>query len=110
MMQTVTAQIDAQLLSNHISDYLGIDEDSAYKLAEELVEYGIETEEQFDDAYQGEFDSYKNEAEFAENLYNELGEISPDSSLYSFIDWQQVWDCQLRYDYFVIDTYFFRNI
>ena len=108
-MQTITADA-ITTLANHISDYIGISVDDAYKLAEELADYGIETVEQFDDSYQGEFDSYKAEAEFAEDLYSGLCEISPDSTLYSFIDWQQVWDCQLRYDYFNIDTFFFRNI
>lgn len=93
-----------------LMDRLDIDEEEATEFASDLEDHGIETEEQFDDAYQGYVDEYFAEREFARNLYEELGEISPDHSLYSFIDWQDVWDSGLRYDYHNINGHFFRNI
>lgn len=82
------------------------------QMAEEL---GIETVEQFDDAFYSYIDNqWTAEAEFAEELTNELENISRDSIVYAAIDWQKVWDHQLRYDFNPLEfdgcTYFFRNI
>ena len=45
------------------------------------------TAEEFNDAYQGTFES---EAEFAEDFYEQTGQM-PTDSLVSYIDWDRVW-------------------
>lgn len=45
------------------------------------------TAEEFNDAYQGTFDS---EADFAEDFYEQTGQM-PTDSLVSYIDWDRVW-------------------
>jgi hypothetical protein len=80
---------------------------------EELDDLGIKTVEQLNDAYYGCNDEYNAEAYFAEDFMIETGTISEDSPLFSFIDWQQVWDHSFRYDFNTVEfdgeTYFFRN-
>lgn len=94
-----------------LMDRLDMDEEEATEFASDLEDHGIETEEQFDEAYFGDYgNTYHPEREFAENFYEELGEINVDNPLYSFIDWQEVWDRQLRYDFNNINGHFFRNI
>jgi len=57
---------------------------------------------------------YKSVAEFAEQLHTDIGSISEKSPLISHIDWQKVWDCDLRHDYNEIDfegnIYIYRNV
>lgn len=80
---------------------------------EELSDIGIETAEQFNDAYCGQHDGWNPEKEFSEELMNELGYVNEDSPVYFAIDWQRVWNHSLSYDYNTISfdgaTYFFRN-
>ena len=75
----------------------------------ELVDYGIETLEQFEDSYQGQHDSG---ADFAESTCEDCGYLE-DSNLPMFIqshfDWATVWSNELRFDYFEVDGHFFRN-
>lgn len=109
-MTTATDTDTAYVLGLHISNRLGICPEEAYTLAEELIENGIETGDDFDDSFQGEYDEWNNEADFAQEFYIGLGVIDSDSPLFGHINWQSVWDTELRYDYFHIDTYFFRNV
>ena len=70
----------------------------------ELDDNGIETAEQFQDAYSGQ---YSSAAAFAEQLCDDCGYLS-ESNLPNFIsnhiDWQAVWDCELRHDYTMSDV------
>ena len=78
---------------------------------------GIENVDQWEDAYvQSMPTSIRVEAQFVEQLVDDLGYITDGSSempnfLTDHIDWQEVWDCELRHDYFSIEydgtTYFF---
>tara|TARA_B100001250_G_scaffold84190_1_gene69520 strand:+ start:314 stop:718 length:405 start_codon:yes stop_codon:yes gene_type:complete len=78
---------------------------------------GIENVDQWDDAYsQSMPTSYRVEAQFVEQLMDDLDYLSTaDGELPNFltdhIDWQEVWDCELRHDYFTIEydgvTHFF---
>ena len=86
------------------------------KLFEEIDSLGIETVEQWEDAYVCSMPtSIFVEAQFTEQLMDDLGYIDEDSSMPDFItshiDWQEVWDCELRHDYTTIEsqdqTYFF---
>ena len=78
---------------------------------------GIENVDQWDDAYSMTMPtSIRVEAQFVEQLMDDLGYLStadgelPDF-LTSHIDCQEVWDCELRHDYFTIEydgqTHFF---
>lgn len=53
--------------------------------------------EDFQDAYRGTADS---EADFCENLADELGAVSGDNASWVVIDWEATWNCNLRHDYF----------
>jgi putative intracellular protease/amidase len=82
---------------------------------EEMSDIGVETKDQFDDAFDRYIESSWNaKAEFAEELVTELEHNLSDSLVFHAIDWQSVWDHQLQYDYHSIQfdgaTYFFRNI
>ena len=81
---------------------------------------GIENVDQWDDAYVRSMPtSIRVEAKFTEQLMDDLGYLSDLSTydgqipdfLTSHIDWQEVWDCELRHDYFTIEydgvTHFF---
>ena len=69
------------------------------KLFEDIDSEGMETVEQFEDAYAG---NYESEADFAEQLCSDCGYLE-ESNLPTFIanhiDWQAVWDRELTYDY-----------
>ena len=81
---------------------------------------GIENVDQWEDAYVMSMPTtYNVEAQFTEQLMDDLGYLSDLSTsdgeipdfLTSHIDWQEVWDCELRHDYFTIEhdgvTHFF---
>ena len=57
--------------------------------------------------YIGQFDRA---ADFAENFYEENGDLlRVPSAIISNIDWQGVWNYELRYDFYEVDGYYFRN-
>jgi len=70
---------------------------------EELMDNGIETVEQFEDSYQGQ---YRDGAEFSEELCESIGYLN-ETNLPAFlqfcIDWEAVWMSSLRFDYFIIE-------
>ena len=84
---------------------------------------GIENVDQWEDAYvQSMPSAWRVEAQFTEQLMDDLGYLCEsnliqhnDAILPNFItnhiDWQAVWDCELRHDYSTIEydgvTYFF---
>jgi hypothetical protein len=82
---------------------------------EELDDIGIATASEFEDAYEYTHDSYSSYAEkdFAENFVIEVMDARIPDIVMAAIDWQDVWDHNLRYDYNTIETvngtFFFRN-
>jgi hypothetical protein len=78
----------------------------------QLKDNGIETVSTFEDAFYSYNDEYWAERHFAEEYVNEVESLQ-DSIVYHAIDWQAVWDHQLRYDFCTIEqdgyTFFFRN-
>tara|TARA_B100001250_G_C19586246_1_gene694329 strand:- start:233 stop:556 length:324 start_codon:yes stop_codon:yes gene_type:complete len=72
------------------------------QLFQDILDNGIETVEQFEDAYSGQ---YRDGAEFSETLIDDCGYLE-ESSLPTFItnhiDWEDVWECELRHDYFML--------
>jgi len=69
------------------------------KFFEELVDYGIESLQQFEDSYQGQFSS---EGDFVEHLLDEGEPLNIPS--WVCIDYQLSWDSALRHDFFSINT------
>jgi len=83
---------------------------------EDLEDYGIETVEQFEDAFAGQYDGYGSqspEAQFTEELITDCGYLERDvpSFILNHINYQEIWDCELCHDYFIIESdgssYFF---
>lgn len=62
----------------------------------------------FMDSYIGE---WRDEAEFTQQYYAENENIYRlPSAILNHIDWQSVWDSELRHDFYEINGYYFRNI
>jgi antirestriction protein len=85
---------------NQLFDYLNMDEDDR-KLLDMYAEatgYGIEdiTLRDAQDKFYGTADS---EADFAEQIAEDCGEIPKDLPSWIVIDWEASWNCNLRYDY-----------
>jgi hypothetical protein len=82
---------------------------------DELEDIGIETASEFEDAYEYTHDSYSSyaEKEFSEYFCIEVMDAQIPDIVLAAIDWQDVWDHNLRYDYHSIETingtFFFRN-
>ena len=79
------------------------------KLFEDIAELGVENVDQWEDAYVCSMPtSIRVEAQFVEQLMDDLGYLSEESDvpdfLTSHIDWQEVWDCELRHDYTTIES------
>ena len=78
-------------------------------LFQDILDNGIETVEQWEDAYVCSMPtSIRVEAQFVEQLMDDLGYLSEESDVPDFItshiDWQEVWDCELRHDYFTLES------
>ena len=90
------------------------DHEDIMEFMELLDDIGITTPEQLDDAYKRQTDEYNATAEFAEYYVNEVMCTGIPSVLEGHIDWDSVWDFELRCDYnsfeFDGETFFFRNI
>ena len=79
---------------------------------------GIENADQWEDAYNCSLPtSIRVEAQFVEQMAEKIGYLDgPELGelpgwMTNHIDWQEVWDCELRHDYFTIEydgqTHFF---
>ena len=92
----------AQQLQQEIEES-GLMDSRPIEFYQELVDYGIESLEQFEDSYQGQ---YNNGADFAENLCDDCGYLGSNQGIPDFIlnhiDWETVWSNELRFDYFAI--------
>lgn len=54
---------------------------------------------------------YRSNEIFAECLFEEEGVLDRvDSRLLNHINWDEVWECELRFDFFEENNYYFRNI
>lgn len=89
------------------------DHEQIMEFMSELDDLGIATVDQLTDAYTYSTDEYHAEREFAEYFLTEIYCESIPELIYHAVDWQSVWDHQLRYDYSTIEfdgeTYFFGN-
>ncbi len=66
---------------------------------QELIDHGIESLEQFEESYQGQFIS---EGDFVLEILNDCYES--DLPVWVEIDYQLTWDRALSFDYFSIQT------
>ena len=99
----ITEYSESQFV-DYIEEYLQVvdqyDEDA---VAAFLDNFNIEDINNFNDAYQGQWDSG---AEFAQNLAEDCCEVPREMSSWIEIDWKASWD-NLSYDYFESDGYVF---
>lgn len=97
--------------------YYIIDENEYDAFIDELKSHGIEDADQFEDKFRGEFEGDSDSVlyEFAEQ-FCESALIYPfcfNGMLSGYVDWEAVWNCELRFDYTVLtfkgNTYIFAN-
>ena len=91
---------------NHYEEYNRLCEDYDKNLVDEFIEvFDVITIENFDEMYQGQYNSG---AEFAKEIVSDCGYISRDMPSWIEIDWEKTWD-NLSYDYTEIDGHIFNN-
>ena len=84
------------------------DDDRREAMGEYLDDMGADDLSDFDEAYQGQYDSG---ASFAEATVEELGEVSKDTASWIVIDWEASWERGLRFDYHITESgHVFRNL
>ena len=82
---------------NHYETYHRLVEDYGQGVVDEFMEdYDIEN---FEDMYQGQYESG---AEFAEQICQDCGYISNNIPHWIVIDWERTWEANLRHDYIEI--------
>ena len=99
------------IIEERCPEFTKLGAEQCQEFMDELSEYGITTESQFEDAYFYTSDDLHPEAEFAEYVTKEINCLDiPD---YIVVDWQATWDSYLYYDFFTIEfdgeVYFFHN-
>ena len=106
---------DKKDLYDKITEVLGEKwtHEETIEFMDELEDIGIETASEFCDAYEYTSDEYRAEGDFAIYLVIEVMDARIPEIVLSSIDWQDVWDTYLRYDYSTIETnngtFFFCN-
>lgn len=104
---------DTQALYDAVDAKLGEkwDHEDVMAFIEHLDGIGILTAEQFDDRFEGVYDTEK---EFAEYWVNDVLNAQIPECVYNCINWDGVWNCELKYDFDSIDfdysVYVFRNV
>ena len=82
---------------HHYETYNRLCEDYGQNLVDEFIEdFDVSTVENFEDMYQGQYDSG---ADFAEQIASDCGYVTRDLPSWIEIDWQKTWDNALSYDY-----------
>jgi hypothetical protein len=108
---------DKKDLYDKITDMLGEKwtHEETIEFMDELEDIGIYSASEFEDAYEWTHDSYSSyaEKEFSEYWCIDVLDAQIPECVLSAVDWQAVWDHQLRYDFSTIETnngtFFFRN-
>ena len=75
------------------------------ELKKKFVEYGHDVED-FDEAYQGEWD---NDEDFVQELLEDTGSLPKDLPFYIHIDWEST-SRDVMMDYFEIEGHYFRRL
>lgn len=108
---------DKKDLYDKITDVLGEKwtHNETIEFMDELEDIGIYSASDFEDSYEYTHDSYSSyaEKEFSEYFCIEVLDAKIPECVFAAIDWQEVWDHNLRYDFASIETvngtFFFRN-
>lgn len=108
---------DEKDLYDKITEMLGEKwtHEETIEFMEELDDIGIKTASEFEEAYVYTHDSWSSyaEKEFAEYWCVEVMVAEIPDIVYAHVDWQGVWDHDLKYDFHAIETgngtFFFRN-
>lgn len=107
---------EQQALYDHAHDRFGEkwDHEQIMEFMELLQDdAGIETAQDLDDRLETVVDDWRWEREFAEEYVNSLEYGLSDSIVYSSVDWQDVWDSLLKYDFVWVEydgsVYIFRK-
>ena len=97
---------DTQELIDAISDrtYYIIDEEEYDEFISELDSEGITTASEFEDRFETEVESESDLYDWVESMMDDCGYLNdvPDF-LKNHIDWESVWNCEMRHDYYVIE-------
>ena len=81
----------------YYEEYNRLVDDYGQNLVDEFIEdFDVSTIENFEDMYQGQYNSG---ADFAEQIATDCGYITRDLPSWIEIDWQKTWDNALSYDY-----------
>lgn len=106
---------DKRELYDEVHDRFGEkwDHEQIMEFMSELDDIGIENVSQLEDNYVYASDEYRAEREFAEHWVCEVMCEPPSDVIAAAIDWQAVWDHNLRYDINTVEfdgeTFFFWN-
>jgi len=108
---------DEKDLYDAITDKLGEKwtHEETIEFMEELDDIGITTANEFEEAFAYEHDGYSSyaEKEFAEYWCVDVMDAQIPDIVFAAVDWQAVWDHNLRYDFDSFETangtYFFHN-
>jgi hypothetical protein len=108
---------DKKDLYDKITDVLGEKwtHEETIEFMDELEDIGITIADDFESSYEYTHDSYSSyaEKEFAEYWCIDVMDAKIPEIVLSAVDWQDVWDRNLRYDFSSIETsngtFFFRN-
>ena len=98
LIMSTTMTSPAQQLRQEIEE-AGLMDAQTDEFYQELVDYGIESLEQFEDSYQGQYES---EADFTEQILDDC--YQSDLPSWVCIDYELTWHSALQYDYFSIET------
>ena len=100
-------------LEADVKSYLSCTEAQAVALCDDFESYGINTFEDFEDAFFYRTDSFRPNAEFAEFLSDEINCDEIPDHIQGCIDWETVWNSYYRYDFWSVcideTTYYFFN-
>ena len=101
--------LDIETNWDELQEYLGLTDEE-----QDIMMAYYEVTDCFDwsEAQEAYVGNYTDGAEFSATLCEELGYLPKDLPAWIAytIDWQGVWDDDLRHDYFEVDGKFFRNL
>ena len=87
----------------YYDEYIRVGEILGYDVVDAFIEYhGVSYAEHAEDAYRG---CYADGADFAEEYYNDIGDIPA----FLVVDWEATWQQNLSYDFDFVDGYVFSS-
>jgi hypothetical protein len=87
----------------YYEEYVRAGESIGYDVVDAFIDYhGVSYAEHAEDAYYG---GYETGAEFAEEYYNDIGDVPS----FLVVDWEATWESSLTYDFDFVNGYVFRS-